>query len=371
MLWLPVTAYKYLVGSGNETGFSPLADASQHLLLVVVHHVPYIASTSNPFRSALKSLQDLKFIGGSFVESEASHLQKERSAPSLCFSDLYIRLSKSLHDERGTLMLYTTVQCIHAFRDYALVRNDLETLILPILKQVYEVSMGSQSQLYLLSIILLIFSQDASFSEAVHSVVIAGPEWYKDRALGKITLGSFMMLLLLRMVQANLMAARDLYLHTNTMAALANITCSAVRMDSYAAQKFTALVELLARRYRKLHQRQRDDSGKHEEFAMQFHSDFLQMTLEVLAGSIASKPENNPNLLYAILQRQALFDEIAQISPEFAELVETLQVQLTPVSLSGKSVCLCRLCSGISMTKLIKQRLESLMLHGLSSTCWK
>jgi len=325
VLWLPMTAFKYLVGSGNDQGFSPLADAAQHLLMVLVHHVPHKTSDNNPYRNALESLRDMTYVGG--VESDMSP-HKEHNIPCASFADLYKQLSRSQSSECGTLMLYTMVQCIQSFRDYALVRSDVETLLLPVLKQVYQVSMGSQSQLYLLSIILLILSQDASFAQDIHKIIISGPEWYKERPLGKLSLGSFMIVLLLRMAHANLGSARDLYLHTNTMAALANITGTAVKMDAFAAQRYLGLVDLLSRKYRKSLTGEATPTGRDLEFRLQFFNDFLQMMLEVLNGVITPRPANNPNLVYAILQRQSLFDDIATISPEYTELVESIQLLL-------------------------------------------
>ena len=300
-----------------------MADAAQHLFFVLVHHVPYQTSSINPYRTALRSLHDRTYVGG-----VAADQPRDQRFPSISFADLYGRLSTSLDDERGTLMLYTLLQCVQTFRDYSLVRSDTETLLLPVLKQVYHVSHGSQSQLYLLSIVLLVFSQDTSFSQNVHKIWMTGPEWYKERALGKLTVGSFMILLLLRMAHSNLTSLQDLYLHTNTVAALANMTCSSVKMHAFAAQRFVSLIELLSRRYRKALASGTTHGGKNNEFRLQFYSDFLQMMLDVLNGTVGTRPENNPNLLYAALQKQSLFDDIAQISPDFAELIDTLQVRL-------------------------------------------
>eukprot|EP00210_Caulerpa_lentillifera_P006855 g6552.t1 len=322
VLWLPVTAFKYLVGSTNTTHFSPLAEASQHLFLILVHHVPYKASTINPYREALHSLHDVAYVGGIELEPRL-----ETHVPSVCYSDLYLQFSKSLNDERGTLMLYTVLQCVQSFRDYASVRSDLQTIVLPLLKQSYQVSFSSQSQVYLLSIILLIFSQDSSFSQEIHRLDIQTPDWFKDGAIGKVSLGSFMVMVLLRTAHRNLAGTRDLYLHTNTMAALANVVCMARDLDALAAQKFLGLINLLNRKYTKLlldamHEVERDQV----EFKLQFYKDFLHMMLEILNGTIYCKPANNCHLVYSILQREKLFDELLSIGPEFQDLAGNIQI---------------------------------------------
>jgi len=322
VLWLPVTAFKYLVGSSNSVQISPLSEASQHLFLILVHHVPYKSSTINPYREALHDLHDVAYVGG--IETED---QLEFRTPSICYSELYEHFSKAMNDERGTLMLYTFLQCVHSFRDYASVRSDLQTIILPLLKQSYQVSFSSQSQVYLLSIILLIFSQDSSFSQEVHKLEVQAPDWFKERVVGKVSLGSFIVMILLRTAHRNLAGSKDLYLHTNTMAALANVVCMAQDLDSYASQKLLGLVELLNRKFQKLMM----DSGQlldrdQVEFKIQFYKDFLHMMLEILNGTICLKPANNCNLVYSILQRQNLFSELHAIGPEFQDLAENIQV---------------------------------------------
>ena len=47
-------------------------------------------------------------------------------------------------------------------------RSDLETLILPLLKMLYSSDRRTPSQMYMLLIILLVFSQDTAFAINVH-----------------------------------------------------------------------------------------------------------------------------------------------------------------------------------------------------------
>lgn len=324
VLWLPVTAFKYLVGSDDGQNYSPLADASLYLLLILVHHVPY-KTVSNPYRTTLQTLHDETYIGG--IESTSPN--REHNQPAISFSELYRRLSLCQGDERGALMLYTMMQCVPSFKDYVLVRDDVETLLLPILRQLYEISSGSQSQLYLLSILLLIFSQDISFGQNVHNVTLCGPEWYKDRPLGKLSLGSFMIVLLLRMAHSNLVTSKDLYLHTNAMAALANVTSTAVHLDAFAAQRFLGMMDLLTRRKKKaLEEVEAPETQPMDQVHVQFYTDFLNMMLEILNGVLVPRPANNLNLVYAVLQRQNLFVSIAALHPDQAELVQDLQVRI-------------------------------------------
>ena len=47
-------------------------------------------------------------------------------------------------------------------------RSDLDTLLLPLLKLLYEATRREPSHMYMLLVILLILSQDAAFAAAAH-----------------------------------------------------------------------------------------------------------------------------------------------------------------------------------------------------------
>ena len=53
---------------------------------------------------------------------------------------------------------------------YALVRSDLDTLLMPLLRQLYDATRRAPSHMYMLLVIVLILSQDAAFAAAVHQV---------------------------------------------------------------------------------------------------------------------------------------------------------------------------------------------------------
>ena len=53
---------------------------------------------------------------------------------------------------------------------YALVRSDLDTLLMPLLRQLYDATRRAPSHMYMLLVIVLILSQDTAFAAAVHKV---------------------------------------------------------------------------------------------------------------------------------------------------------------------------------------------------------
>ena len=63
-----------------------------------------------------------------------------------------------------------------------------------------------------------------------------------------LSAGSLLVVLLLRTAHYNLAKLRDVYLHTNTLAALANLAPYAQDLSSHAAQRLVSLFDMLARR---------------------------------------------------------------------------------------------------------------------------
>lgn len=274
----------------------------------------------------MRELHDVAYLGGVELSLPGLHLT---ASPSVSFGALFDALGQTLTDERSTLLLYQLLLSCQSFREYVLVRSDLETLIIPVLKLMYNVKLKNQSQLYLLSIILLILSQDASFCSNSHRTMINGPEWYKERSLGQTSLGSLLMIILLRTAQQNFAKMRDVYLHTNTIAAFTNVAGAAVGLSSYAAQRLLLLVELLTKKQKKTTVKVTQGSGSIDfpdaDTQQQFLSDFLRILLEVMNGIITSNLLGNPELVYAILHRQDTLEALEQI-PQFADVMQNIKV---------------------------------------------
>ncbi len=48
--------------------------------------------------------------------------------------------------------------------------------------------------------------------------------WYTERSISEISLGGLLILVVIRTIQYNIVRMRDKYLHTNCLAALANMS---------------------------------------------------------------------------------------------------------------------------------------------------
>ncbi|EIE20753.1 hypothetical protein COCSUDRAFT_48393 [Coccomyxa subellipsoidea C-169] len=280
VLWLPLRAYTFL--DADEQGSDSAAEAG--------------------------------FSGGSGVAA-------------VSFSGLYEALGASLNNERTALLLYDSLHACLNFQNYVLVRSDLEVLLLPLLHMLYTASGRAPSHLYMLLIILLILTQDASFAANVHKVQLTSVPWYKERLLNRTSLGSLLVVLLLRTAHFNLAKLRDVYLHTNTLAALANLAPHADNLSSHAAQRLVSLFDMLARRYQRLQRVAAEGPGKGRGDELQVYGDFLRIVLEVLNCIIITNLPQNPELVYALLHRQEVFMPFKE-DTVFAELVENVVVAI-------------------------------------------
>lgn len=76
--------------------------------------------------------------------------------------------------------------------------------------------------------------------------------WYTERNISEITLGGLLILVVIRTIQYNMLRMRDKYLHTNCLAALANMSGQFRWLHPYVAQRLVSLFETLARKHSRL-----------------------------------------------------------------------------------------------------------------------
>ncbi|CAL5220036.1 g1983 [Coccomyxa viridis] len=321
VLWLPLRAYTFLIRSGgSQVSASPLAESSLLLLLALLHHAPASEEAqANPFRQAFASMQNAD-EAGSDSAAEAG-FSGGNALAAVSFSALYEALGKRLGNERTVLLLYDALHTCVYFQNYVLVRSDLEVLLLPLLHMLYTAPGRAPSHLYMLLIILLILTQDASFAANVHKVQLSSVPWYRERLLNKTLLGSLLVVLLLRTAHYNLAKLRDVYLHTNTLAALANLAPYAQDLSSHAAQRLVSLFDMLARRYQRLQRVAEEEGDKADE--LQVYADFLRIVLEILNCILVTNLPANPELVYAMLHQQEIFMPF-QGDAVFGELTENI-----------------------------------------------
>lgn len=344
----------YFVNSSVEASRSQLADSSINILLILIHYrkcilVESVKSSNasvtsesllkdetyfaeNPYCKALENVRDVEFDR---VDIEGN----AHSGPvvRLAFASLFDTLGMCLVDETAVLLLYALVHGNSDFLEYVLVRTDIDTLLMPLLETLYDASRRTSNQIYMVLIILLILSQDASFNASIHKLILPSVPWYQERRLHQTSLGSLMVIILIRTVKYNMSKLRDVYLHTNCLAALANMAPHVHRLSSYASQRLVSLFDMLSRKYAKLAEIKNDkmhmsdsdskddDDKLPEDTSAELHiyTDFLRIVLEILNAILTYALPRNPEVIYAIMHRQEVFQPFRN-HPRFNELLENI-----------------------------------------------
>lgn len=138
-----------------------LAKLSVWLILVLTNH---FTCEQNPYRDAIVNCLDpktMKFSGDAEV-----------SGFKIDFSGLFMTISKVPHDDHISLLLYILVHRNIHFRTYILSRtSDLDQVVIPILKILYDCPERSSHHVYMALILLLILTEDTFFNESIHDLV--------------------------------------------------------------------------------------------------------------------------------------------------------------------------------------------------------
>ncbi|RZB44008.1 dymeclin-like isoform X1 [Glycine soja] len=353
--------FSYLVSSSGEESKSPIADISIHVLLVLVHYHKCLVSedyanhksstsdsllkenphfSDNPYCKALEHAIDCE-LDRVDIEGNA-HSARHIKLP---FASLFDTLGICLADEAAVLLLYSLLQGNSAFLEYVLVRTDLDALLMPILEALYNAPSRTANQIYMLLIILLILSQDSSFNASIHKLILTGVPWYKERLFHQTSLGSLMVIILIRTVQYNLSKLRDVYLQTTCLATLANMAPHVHRLSAYASQRLVSLFDMLSRKYNKLAERR--DNKLHiakgnsvegnnlvedmillvQSTELHIYTDFLRLVLEIINAILTYALPRNPEVVYAIMHRQEVFQPFKN-HPRFNELIDNIYTVL-------------------------------------------
>ena len=154
--------------------------------------------------------------------------------------------------EIATLSLYTLMHQNINMKAYILAQMDLDTITIPVLRILYNINKNSSHHVYMALIILMMLTEDESFTELVHKIKLKDGDisWFEDKKLKNCSLGSLILLVLVRTIQYNMSKLRDQYLHTNCIAALGNLATKLQLLHAYAAQKFMKLFQLFVKKNR-------------------------------------------------------------------------------------------------------------------------
>lgn len=315
--------------NNNNSHDVPLATQSLLLMLVLTNHC---TTQVNPYRQSL-------FTCANSQDTNPIAPTKALMLFKIDYSALFTALCKQANKDAATLLLYLLLHRNVAFRAHLLNRLDLDQLIIPILKTLYDAPNSNSHHIYMSLIILLILSEDDSFNKNIHETKLKAITWYTERSISEVSLGGLLVLVVIRTVQYNMLKMRDKYLHTNCLAALANMSAQFRDLHPYVSQRLVSLFETLAKRYHKLQLRlESEKENKENEVAVSVTQDsvdaeqdlgvleeVLRMVLEIFNSCLANQLINNPNLVYTLLYKKQVFEPF-RTNPAFQDIVQNIEV---------------------------------------------
>ncbi|KAM8985380.1 dymeclin isoform 2-T4 [Ara ararauna] len=308
---------------------SPLANQSL-LLLLVLANLTDAPDTPNPYRQAIMSFRN--------TQDSTAFSSSNPHAFQINFNSLYTALCDQQKSDQATLLLYMLLHQNGNVRTYVLARTDIENLVLPILEILYHVEERNSHHVYMALIILLILTEDDGFNRSIHEVILKNITWYAERVLTEISLGSLLILVVIRTIQYNMTRTRDKYLHTNCLAALANMSAQFRSLHQYAAQRIISLFSLLSKKHNKVleqaTQSLRGSVGSNDSPLPDYAQDLnvieevIRMMLEIINSCLTNSLHHNPNLVYALLYKRDLFEQF-RTHPSFQDIMQNIDLVIS------------------------------------------
>lgn len=310
-------------GLDQEHNHLPLSNQSL-LLLLALANLTDGPDWPNPYRQAITCFRNTQDTSVQPVE--------QPHAFQINFNSLYTALCEQQRSDQATLLLYTLLHQNANMRTYILSRTDIDNLVMPILEILYHVEERNSHHVYMALIILLILTEDDAFNRSIHEVVLKNISWYTERSLTEISLGSLLILVVIRTIQFNMTRTRDKYLHTNCLAALANMSAQFRCLHQYAAQRILSLFALLSKKHNKvleqatqsLRGRQGDNTAL-PDYAQDLNviEEVIRMMLEIINSCLCNSLHHNPNLVYVLLYKRELFEQF-RTHPSFQDIMQNL-----------------------------------------------
>jgi len=236
----------------------------------------------------------------------------------LSFNKLYESMIVSQHRESGTLLLYTLLHENQSFRTFILSKTDIDRLIIPILKTLHAFDTHSSNHIYMSLVVLLILSEDDVWCNQINQIELSQDfEFYYEKQAGlvnldKITLGSLLILVIVRTIQYNLSRVKDKYLHTNCLATLANMSSRVRNIHRHASQRLLTLLVILIKKH---------EAGSEDHT----HMDIIRTLLEIINSCLVNNLEHNPELLYNVLHQRVNLVKLRG-KPGLADYIDNIEL---------------------------------------------
>jgi len=310
---LPFQLFQMLFPS--KYGHRTLSECSLALLLILSYQVANVyhplGLRSNPYKDTLSTVSNSDSVAVSLSETL-----------SLSFQRLYDVLISTV-DGEGLMLLFLLLQSNSLFKNYILAKSDIELLLMPLISSIYSLQNKDAQQTNIGVLVLLIISGDTNISYYLHDrIEIPYVHWYKEAILYKISLGSLIMLILLRKLQTNFAHSKDLFLHSNLLACLSNLSGNASHVHAHTSQKLISLLSYCSRKFVSLSGGHQDDHGSpqldldvngdgHPEDLSTF-GDFIRVLLDVVHACLVERLiETNLDLIYCLVHDLQLLEPLS------------------------------------------------------------
>ncbi|KAG6797925.1 dymeclin [Apis mellifera caucasica] len=306
---------------------TPLASQSLLLLLVLTNHC---TATQNPYRNALFTFVDMQ---------EDYSTMQGKSAFRFNINKLYNTICKIPNTDEVTLLLYMLLHRNSSVKQDIMRRSDIQLLVTPILQILYHAPNNTSHHIYMSLIILLILSEDETFNKRIHEIMLKGVNWYTERSISEISLGGLLILVVIRTIQYNMFKMRDKYLHTNCLAALANMSAQFTSLHPYVSQRLLSLFETLAKKHARLETKIRTQPSVSSDNTtitingttantdliqdLTILEEVLRMVLEIINSCLTHRLAHNPNLIYTLLYKKDIFQPFRMHSA-FQDIVQNI-----------------------------------------------
>jgi hypothetical protein len=313
VLRIPMRVYEYFFPAAADG--CPLSERAMMLLCMLVHNcrevpvdpdgTPPPAPWSNPFRACFVAVADDVQNPLNVDQSRPSLPLVFDWMPRLPFEPLFQSFGPSLaNGGKGSIMLYSLMHANKEFKDFVLARDDLDCIVLPLLETMYAAPSVAPSHLYVILILLLMLSEDVAFNEGAHRRMhVPSVPWFAERAVSDISLGSLMLVMMLRTLQYNSTRAMDAFVHENCFAIISNMAPHVRGIENYCAQRVMSVVDVIGRRRKKREARAEVTEDE---------TRLIVLLLELVATSLRpSMLPFNLELMYALVQRREVVDTLS------------------------------------------------------------
>jgi len=151
--------------------------------------------------------------------------------------------------------------------------------------------------------------------------MVSSVPWYKERYLKDISLGSVMLLTLLRSLTFNLNRLHDMFLLSNCCAVLMNLSHSVVDLHEYAAMRLAAVAVSCMKKYSAMtleeSKKERDDE---ENPLLDMYSEVSRALLRLIKHALAQNTiDRNLHLVYALMYHQADFKKLFAMKRKYSD----------------------------------------------------